>query len=101
MKQDFSKSWKFLYSLASILFSVVGLAMIIFDTRYLYGIQYLITAVILGHAFFLSKKNKINYSNPSLSLGFIFSVIGLTNPIFPFGLWGLGIILFLFGLFKK
>ena len=80
--------------------------MLIIDNEYFTGSQYLITAIIFTTAFFLIKKNKIspNYSNPMLFLGFIFSIIGLTSPIgisMYIGLWSLGIILFLSGLYNK
>ncbi|MBD3311115.1 MAG: hypothetical protein GF349_01295 [Candidatus Magasanikbacteria bacterium] len=105
-EKKFEKTWLNLYLISSILFTIIGLVMLIIDNKYLAGSQYLITAIIFITAIFLIKKNKIspNYSNPMLFLGFIFSIIGLTSPIglsMHIGLWSLGIIFFLSGLFAK
>lgn len=80
--------------------------MIFIDNKYFNGGQYLVTAIVFSTAIFLITKNKIkpNYSNPMLNLGFIFSIIGLTSPLGPslhIGMWALGIIFFLSGLFAN
>ncbi len=80
--------------------------MIIFDTAIINGLQYSITSAIFGLTalFTYQKKIKPDFSNPNLNLGFIFSIIGLTSAIEPsmhIGMWALGIILFLRGLFFK
>lgn len=105
-EKRFEKTWLNLYLITTVLFTIIGLVMLIIDNKYLTGSQYLITAIIFCTAFVLIKKNKItpNYSNPMLFLGFIFSIIGLTSPIglsMHIGMWSLGIIFFLSGLFSK
>lgn len=105
-KKNFSNTWINLYLIVVILFTIVGTAMIAFDKEYFNGGQYLFTALMFALAIYLIKVKKIkpNYSDPMLTLGFIFSVIGLTSPIglsLNIGLWGLGVVLFLQGLFTK
>jgi len=102
-QKDFRKTWITLWSISTILFAVIGLAMIVFDNAILNGLQYFLTSVILGVAVLFTKQKKINpnFSNSKLSLGFIFLVIGLTSQLGPamIGMWALGVILFLSGLF--
>lgn len=101
-----TKTWITLYAIVSALFSIIGLVMINIDNNYFTGTQYVITAAIYATAIFLIKKKnfKPNFSNPMLNLGFIFSVIGLSNQIGPgmhMGIWSLGIIFFIYGFFNK
>ena len=102
-KNNPTRTWQTLFVLASVLFIVVGSVMVLVDTRYFMGAQYLITGIIFAIAFYLSAQKKISLDNldPKLYLGFIFSVIGLTTQvgIGMTGMWALGIILFVSGLF--
>lgn len=105
-KKDFSRIWITLLSIVAILFSIAGIAMIIFDNAMINGMQYIITSVIFGGTAFFAKQNKFhpNFLNPLLSLGFVFSIIGLAgNPglSMHIGIWVLGIIFFLLGIFTK
>jgi hypothetical protein len=105
-EHKFKKTWLTLYTIVGILFSIIGFVMVFIDNKYFNGIQYIITAIVFFTALILIKKNKIkpNFSNPMMNLGFIFSVIGLTSPIGPsmhIGIWSLGIVFFLGGLFNN
>ena len=95
----FIKVFSGLFILASILFVVVGIAMLFFDTRYIQGTQYLFTAGIFIVILRQVNQQKIIVKNYSrLSSGFVFTAIGLSiNP----GIWALGIILLLSGIWKK
>ncbi len=105
-KTGFTKMWIFLYSLVAVIFFIVGLVMIIFDTAIINGSQYLLTSILFGStAFFLiRKKISINFSNPKLIMGFIFSIIGLAGSdgiTMIIGIWVLGTALFFWGIFEK
>lgn len=106
INNKFNKTWISLYLISAILFLFVGLIMLLADSRYINASQYIITAIIFLYAIYLiknkNKKVKLN-NNPSLNLGFIFSVIGLSGSQgnLTIGMWALGVILFLSGLFKK
>ena len=80
--------------------------MIFFDSDYVKGAQYILTAVMFGIAIFLAKKKDIvlHFSDPRLHLGFTFSIIGLVglpNTGVYVGVWALGVILFLSGLLHR
>ncbi len=102
-KKNLKKTWMFLWSISAVLFVVIGSTMIIFDNAILNGLQYILTSIIFGVALLFMKQKKIHpdFSDPKLSLGFIFSVIGLTSPLgtIMIGMWVLGVVLFLSGLF--
>ena len=95
----FIKVFSGLFIFASLLFIIVGIAMLFFDTRYLQGTQYLFTAGIFMIILRMVNQQKIIIKNYArLSSGFVFTSIGLSiNP----GIWALGIILLLSGIWKK
>lgn len=104
-KQNSQKTWLTLYSIVAILYFIVGISMLIFDkeSKFVDGLKLIVTSIIFSYAIFSIKikKEKYDYSNPKLNLGFIFSVLGASNaPRTPFEiLWIIGIILFISGLF--
>jgi hypothetical protein len=105
-KKDFSTIWIPLLSIVAILFFIIGVARIIFDSAIFNGIQYVITSVVFGVLAFLIKQNRVrpNFINPLFSLGFIFSIIGLvgnTGLSMYIGIWILGISFFLWGIVAK
>jgi len=57
MDKKFNKTWNFLLLATAILFSIIGIAMIVFDHLYLKGFQGIVTAVIFIYArSFINKK---------------------------------------------
>lgn len=102
-KENLNKTMTVIYSIASALLIVIGLALIIADTEYLGGIQYLISSIILFYAMYNINKNKIDltqldsYTYSMFNLGCIFLIVGLNINI---GVWALGIVFFISGLFK-
>ena len=92
-----TRTWTFLLGFTATLFLVAGIAMLIFDTKYISGIQYLASSVLFYAALFLVRRGKIR-DETMFNVGFIFTAIGLSQNI---GLWALGIIIFLSGLFRK
>ena len=99
MKKNLLKTWKILLGFVAVLFSVVGIVMVTIDRRYLQGTQYLSSAVLFFIALYLLTKRKINIQDkPQFSVGFIFTVVGLSINI---GIWALGLIFFLSSLFSK
>lgn len=102
-RKKFNKTWIILLAIAAVLFAIVGMVMVVVDRNILMGSQYLIDTLL-----FLIVLAKINRKELVLSkdekrdnffyLGFIFMVIGLNiNP----GVWGVGVLFFLAGLFYK
>ena len=96
-----NKTWKNLLAIAIFLFFVVGIAMTFYDDKVGKGVQYLLTMILFIVALYRLNKNKLSFEGEKqtyLSLGFIFSVVGLSvQPV----LWGFGIVLFVIGLFQK
>jgi len=105
-KEDFDQSatWIWLLTIASILFLIIGVVMVTVNTKYLPGIRYLLTAILFLTAIKKIKNKKIIISDckndlkPMFFLGFIFSVLGLSNL---YVLWPIGIIFFAFAVFHK
>jgi len=96
------KTWIVLLLISQILFLILGVVMIVFDTKYITGIEHLLTFVIFFYATYLIRKKKIDLTDPSsfnyFGLGFIFSVVGLnTNP----AVWGLGVVFFAISVLKN
>lgn len=108
-KKDFNKIWIPMLAITTALFLIIGSVMILFDNKYLKGIQYLGTSLLFLAAIYLLSKKKVNMdnSNPKstmFNLGFIFAVIGLTSSLgasMNIGVWGLGIVFFVSGLINN
>lgn len=100
------KIWISLLFLSSMLFIILGIVKIVVDNAFLNGGQYIFTSVIYIVVISIIKKNRsaLIFLDTRIKLGFIFSVIGMNNLIAPgfyIGLWALGIILMLSGIFFK
>ncbi|MFH1393547.1 MAG: hypothetical protein ABII71_01980 [Candidatus Micrarchaeota archaeon] len=95
--------WLNLLKIASVFFFIIGFVMVLLDTRYIEGIQYLLTAsLFMFTILFISyDRMELDFTNPEksvfLTLGFIFSVIGLNMNL---GIWALGIAFFVTGTFN-
>jgi len=83
--------------------------MVTVDTRYIQGVQYLLTSALLFIAAQRLRAGKIHlhpkdkHVRAVFPLGFIFMVIGLNDSIgtLMVGMWALGVVLFSMGIFKK
>jgi len=71
--------------------------MVTIDTRYVSGAQYLSTAILFYAALFRIRKREPR-EETMFNMGFIFTVVGLSQNI---GLWALGLIFFMGGMFGK
>ncbi|MBU0472591.1 MAG: hypothetical protein KKF62_00365 [Bacteroidetes bacterium] len=105
-KKGFKYVWLSLLLITSIIFLVVGIVMLFVDHSYNGSSKYLITSVIYFSSFVLIIKNRIkhDYANPIIGLGFVFSVIGLTNAAFislNIWIWIFGIFIFIYGLISN
>ena len=106
-KRDSTKILKIIIMISAILFTILGIVIVIADQAYIKGIQYILTAGIYFLALNMIHKGKLKLENSkdkrsvNLNLGFIFSVIGITSPLGSAmtTMWALGIILFLMGMF--
>lgn len=102
-KESIIKTMTIIYSISSVFILVVGFALIISDAKYLQGIQYLISSILLFYAMYNINKNNIDLTQldsstySMFSLGFIFLIVGLNINI---GIWALGLIFFTSSLFK-
>jgi len=99
-KNKMKTTWIVLFGTAAILFFFIGIAKIFADGKIFEGAQYLFSTVLLWAYLSLIRRNKVDPtgSKNSFALGFIFTVVGLNLNI---GIWGLGIVLLLFGLPRK
>ncbi len=95
--------WLNLLKIASIFFLIIGFVMVVIDTRYIEGLQYLLTGLLFVFSVLFISNNKLNVDftkqekSVFLTLGFIFSVIGLSMNM---GIWALGIAFFVTGMFN-
>ena len=103
-ENGFNKTWTGLLLIAGLLFFVVGSVMVTIDNRYLNGFQYLFTSALFFAALYLIRNRRLDIDDSSqksvasFKMGFIFSVVGLNINV---GVWGLGVVLFLSGLFNN
>jgi hypothetical protein len=99
-KNKFKKTWIILFGIAGVLFFFVGIAKLFADREILDGVQYLSTSVLYWVYLSLIRRDKVNPTDTKkpFALGFIFATVGLNINI---GVWGLGMVLLLFGLAGK
>lgn len=96
-----NRMWTFLLGAVTIMFLMVGTAMVTVENRYLNGVQHLVTAALCGYGLYRLKKAKVNVTDlPSeqrtmFSMGFLLAIIGMG---FNVGLWAFGFILLLGGI---
>lgn len=106
---DIEKTWKTLLGIVASLFLVVSFAMLILDTKYFAGIQYLITSLLFFYTIYLVHKKKIDLkktaAHVSFAPGFIVLIVGLNfnsaSMYVGFLIWVIGIVSFLLALLKN
>ena len=94
--------WTILLGAVTIMFLMVGMAMVTVENRYVDGAQRLVTAALCGYGLYRLKKRKVNVTDlPSeqrtmFSMGFLLVIIGIGLNV---GLWAFGYVLLLIGIF--